>query len=455
MLRSRQKLDKYKVIRRVAAGGFAAVYEAEDTVEGIRVALKIPHAHLVNKATLADFKREARMTSRLDHPHIVPIKTATEINGHFVIVQPLGRMTLHDRLKKRIATKKALEWSEQILRALSHAHRKKVVHCDVKPDNLLLFPDDKLRLADFGIAKVAQRTLSGGGTGSLGFVAPEQAMGKPSLRSDVFSAGLVIWRMLSGSLPAWPYRHPFPGYDKVKRVHPDLPRFLERSMEVDEELRFADATRMLAAFRKLNPGKPPATRRASARKAPPERVDWKEMRQKQCKREFGKLLELKHECSRCHGPVSEPMTSCPWCGVSRQAHRGATSLPAHCPRCSRGVKLDWTFCAWCHGPAVGPLSTRTFTDKRYTANCSHCRGDLMPWSHYCPWCRRKVTKAWKVEGSRASCSRCKWGLAKDHWAHCPWCGTGCNGAPRTGRATGRAGATASSNGSRKKSPRGR
>ncbi len=437
MFRARQKLDKYKIIRRVAAGGFAAVYEAEDTVEGIRVALKVPHSHLVNRETLADFRREARMTSRLDHPHIVPIKTAMQVGEHFVIVQPLGMSTLHDRLKKRIATKKALEWSEQILSALDHAHRKKVIHCDVKPDNLLLFPGDKLRLADFGIAKVAQRTLSAGGTGSVGYIAPEQAMGRPSLRSDVFSAGLVIWRMLSGKLPVWPYHVPLPGTEKVKSIHPDLPRFLEKALSVEETERFADATKMLAAFRRLAPHKPP--RRRAGRKAATRtrKVDWKTARQKQCKHEFGKALELKHECTRCRGPVSERMTTCPWCARDVKKHKGGTDYPAACPRCARGVKLDWTFCASCHGPAIGPLSTRSFTDRRYAGTCTHCRGDLVPFSRYCPWCRRKTSKPWKVEGSKASCRRCGWGLAKDLWDTCPWCGTG--QPPPGGRGSGRTG----------------
>ena len=108
-----------------------------------------------------DFRREVRHTARLDHPNIVPIKTAGDVDGHFVIVQPLAQETLATRLTRRVALRTALTWSEQLLDALAHAHRRRLIHCDVKPENVLLFSEGKVRLADFGISKVAQRTLSG------------------------------------------------------------------------------------------------------------------------------------------------------------------------------------------------------------------------------------------------------------------------------------------------------
>jgi serine/threonine protein kinase len=95
--------------------------------------------------------------------------------------------------------------------AYAHAHNR-VIHCDVKPDNFILFPDNVLKLADFGIAKVAYQTLRASGSGTVGYVAPEQAMGKPSFRSDVFSLGLILYRMFSGVLPEWPYAGRLPSF---------------------------------------------------------------------------------------------------------------------------------------------------------------------------------------------------------------------------------------------------
>src|SRR5690606_6396218 len=87
LLKARQKLGKYRIVRRIARGGFAEVYEARDTVEGIRVALKIPHAEHVTPEALETFKKEVRLVARLDHPGILPIKTAGPVDGRFVIAQ--------------------------------------------------------------------------------------------------------------------------------------------------------------------------------------------------------------------------------------------------------------------------------------------------------------------------------------------------------------------------------
>jgi len=198
-------------------GGFAAVYRAYDTVEGIRVALKIPHEELVDPGTLASFRREVRVVAQLDHPNVLPIKTAGMIDGKFDIVTPLGVESLADRMRRRIARRTVVSFMEQILEALACAHRRKVVHLDVKPENFILFPDNKLRLADFGLARVALRTMSASGSGTVGYLAPEQALGKPSLRSDVFAAGLIFWRLMSGELPEWPFQWPYPNAARAER----------------------------------------------------------------------------------------------------------------------------------------------------------------------------------------------------------------------------------------------
>jgi serine/threonine-protein kinase len=250
-LRTRQRVGKYRIEGKLGSGGFARVYQAMDTIEGVRVALKVPHAQLVTEEVLKDFRHEVRITAKLDHPNILPLKDASVIDGHFVLTYPLGERSLSDRLQKRIGVPTALYYAEQMLEALAYAHGQRIVHCDVKPDNMILFKDQRIRLADFGIAKVAQKTLKGRGTGTVGHMAPEQAMGKPTMRSDVFSMGLIIYRMLTGQWPEWPYEWPFPGHERLKgRVHPDMIRFLQRATEVSQRKRFRDGDQMLDAFLK-------------------------------------------------------------------------------------------------------------------------------------------------------------------------------------------------------------
>ena len=426
-VRVRQRLGKYRIDRRLTEGGFATVYKAYDTIAGIPVALKLPHPGLVTKDTLETFRKEVRLTAGLDHPNILPVKDAGVIDDRFVIAYPLGKETLGDRLGRRMSGRTMISLAEQMLEAVAFAHRKRILHGDLKPENFILFPGDHLRLADFGIAKVARRTLEASGSGTVGYLAPEQAMGKPSLRSDVFSLGLILYRMFSGYLPEWPFPWPPPGFDRVRKcLHADLVALLRRSLELDHRKRFADATRMVTAFRRLKPralrGTPTRRRRTKSGK---KLADWKTLRTRDFLKEYRSALEVRGTCGRCRGPVSETMQFCPWCGSRRRVTVEENRFRRRCPRCKRGMKTDWRFCPWCYGPAVNPDATPRHSDVRYAGRCANirCEGkDLMPFMRYCPWCRRKVQRVWKIEGTKDRCSRCGWGVLRDYWDHCPWCG---------------------------------
>lgn len=250
----KQRLDKYRIERKIAEGGFAAVYQAFDTIEGVRVALKVPHAHLITPLALQAFRREVRLAASLDHPNILPLKNASFIDGHFVVVFALGEETLADRLRRRLSLETSLDFTEQMLEAAAYAHDRRIIHCDIKPENLILFPGNRLRLTDFGIARVALKTIKASGSGTVGYIAPEQAVGRPSLRSDVFSLGLIIYRMLAGFLPEWPYRWPPPGIERLRRkTHPDMIKWLRKAIEPDPRHRFEDARQMLNAYKRLKP----------------------------------------------------------------------------------------------------------------------------------------------------------------------------------------------------------
>jgi serine/threonine-protein kinase len=255
-LKARRMLGKYRIRRRIGAGAFATVYEAYDTIEGIPVALKIPNLDQLDKDSVSAIHREVRLTARLEHENILPLRNAMMIDDRFVIATPLGEQALTDRMRYRLGPKTALSYTEQLIDALAYAHEVRVIHCDIKPDNVILFPDGQVRLADFGIAKVAlrTRTIMGSGQGTVGYIAPEQAMGKPSFRSDVFSMGLLIYRMFAGELPAWPFDWPLPGAERLRRtVSRDFVTFLRRSIEVHERKRFKDGVQMQKAFQAVAP----------------------------------------------------------------------------------------------------------------------------------------------------------------------------------------------------------
>ncbi len=427
-IRVRQKLGKYRVLARISDGGFARVFKALDTIEGVHVALKVPHAHLVSKKTMGWFKQEARVNAALDHPNILPVKNAEIIDGHFVIAYPLGERSLAERLRSRMSTDRLFSYAEQMLEAVAHAHANGIVHCDLKPENFILFSGDRLRLGDFGVARLARRTVRGSGSGTLGFIAPEQAMGKTSPRADVFSLGLVLWNMLTGELPEWPFDWPPKGIERLRgKVHPDLLALLQRSMQIDPKKRFGDARQMLTAFRKILPRarrhllKKRRQRNGSANTATIR--DWKQVRFQHFERAFRKSLELDRVCGHCEGPVAETMSSCPWCAQELLFDADDTAYPEACPRCERGRKLDWRYCAWCYGKGFGDVSERSYPDRRYEDNCDKCDHPLMPFMRYCPGCRRKLNKKWRVEGSRSKCGKCGWGVVREYWEDCPWCGS--------------------------------
>jgi serine/threonine protein kinase len=262
-LRPRSRVGKYRITGRLTEGGFARLFSALDTIEGVPVALKIPLEYPASREALNLFRAEIRVNARLEHANILPVKNADVIDGMLVVASPLGEESLADRLTRRLSLKKAVHNGGQLLEALAHAHDRGIVHCDVKPENVILFPGDRLRLGDFGLARVALRSFAASGSGTVGYMAPEQAMGRPSPRSDVFSAGLVLYRMFAGRVPTWPFEWPLPGHETLeRRITPGLRNLLRRSLRVDERKRFDDAREMLATYKR----QVPALRRAMARK---------------------------------------------------------------------------------------------------------------------------------------------------------------------------------------------
>ncbi len=251
-LRVGSRLDKYRILRRLGEGGFATVYAALDLVEDRKVALKIPdNRYIANEQSLDDMQREVRIMARLEHPSVLPLKDARMINGHFVIVFPLGEETLADRLERRLSRSTAMDYAVQMISAVAYAHEQSVLHRDIKPDNFVLFPDQVIQMTDFGLARIETGNHGISGSGTLGYIAPEQAMGKPTFRSDVFALGLVLYRMFAGELPEYPF-DTMPRFNRLRRgLSKDFVDLICKAIEPSPSKRFRDGVAMHNAMTKI------------------------------------------------------------------------------------------------------------------------------------------------------------------------------------------------------------
>ncbi|MEO1617048.1 MAG: serine/threonine-protein kinase [Planctomycetota bacterium] len=252
-IRVGSRLGKYRITKRLGEGGFATVYAAMDTIEGRRVAVKIPDARFVsNTQSAQDLHREVRIMAKLEHPGILQLKDATYIDGRFLMVFPLGEESLGDRLSRRMSRVVAVDYLVQMVDAVAFAHERNVLHRDIKPENFILFSDRTIRLTDFGLARLETTDHFASGSGTLGYMSPEQAMGQPNFRSDVFSLGLVMYQVLSGELPEYPFEAPLPGYNRLRRgISTDLVALIRKAIDPQPRKRFRDASAMSNALAKI------------------------------------------------------------------------------------------------------------------------------------------------------------------------------------------------------------
>src|ERR1022692_726848 len=272
-----QIISHYRVLSKLGSGGMGVVYEAEDMRLGRRVALKfLPETMARDPRTLQRFEREARAASSLNHPSICTIYEVEERDHQPVIVMELleGK-SLKERIQEgNIATEELLESGIQISDALAAAHAKGIIHRDIKPANLFLVDGGRVKILDFGLAKVAGGTLQHGveeesltaeGTipGTTAYMSPEQIRGEEiDGRSDVFSLGVVLYEMAAG-------KRPFRGKNRVLLMHailnekpdpassvnPKIPTELDsiigRCMGKDREQRYQRAADVCSDLKRL------------------------------------------------------------------------------------------------------------------------------------------------------------------------------------------------------------
>ncbi|MFC7809040.1 Stk1 family PASTA domain-containing Ser/Thr kinase [Streptomyces olivaceus] len=263
-----QVLDgRYRVEARIAVGGMATVYRAVDTRLDRVLALKVMHPALATDATFVDrFIREAKSVARLDHPNVVQVFDQGAQGAYvYLAMEYIAGCTLRDVLRERgaLQPRAALDILEPVLAALGAAHRAGFVHRDMKPENVLIGDDGRVKVADFGLVRAVDTVTSTTGAvlGTVSYLAPEQIeTGTADPRVDVYACGVVLYEMLTGGKP---HEGDSPAAVLYKHLHDDVPppsaAVPELAYELDElvaaatarnpEIRPHDAVALLARIR--------------------------------------------------------------------------------------------------------------------------------------------------------------------------------------------------------------
>src|SRR5579859_4321864 len=201
-----EQFGNYRLIRFLGEGGFAEVYLGEHVHLGTPAAIKVLTTRLTEEG-IALFRDEARTIIRLEHPHIVRVYDFG-IEGHlpFIVMSYASNGSLRQQHPKgtRLPLPTVVSYAIQLADALQYAHDRRLIHRDVKPDNMLVGRNNELLLSDFGLAIVAQSTRyldTKDGSGTIGYMAPEQIQGKPRAASDQYALGIVVYEWLSGTRP--------------------------------------------------------------------------------------------------------------------------------------------------------------------------------------------------------------------------------------------------------------
>src|SRR5258708_1838969 len=199
---------RYRILRKLGSGGMANVYLAEDQELGRRVAIKILNdRHAGDEQFVERFRREAKNAAGLTHPNIVSIYDRGEAEGtYYIAMEYLEGRSLKELVVSRgpAPVNVAIEYAKQILSALRFAHRHGIVHRDIKPHNVLVDSDGRVKVTDFGIARAgtSQMTEAGSIVGTAQYLSPEQARGTGvDQRSDLYSLGIVLYELVTGKLP--------------------------------------------------------------------------------------------------------------------------------------------------------------------------------------------------------------------------------------------------------------
>ena len=298
-LSANRNISHYRIISKLGAGGMGEVWLAEDTRLDRKVAIKIlPGSFANDEDRLRRFEQEARATSALNHPNIL---TLYDIGSHdgapYIVAELLEGETLRAQLNEgAIAPRKAIDYAQQIVSGLTAAHEKGIVHRDLKPGNLFVTKDGRVKILDFGLAKLKPQQLAGGVNteaptapldaetesgvivGTVGYMSPEQVRGeRVDHRSDIFSFGTILHEMLSGKR-AFQRNTPVETMSAILKEEPpelseinqsiglEMVRVVRHCLEKKPERRFQTASDLAFALEALST--PPGSRLETAAALP-------------------------------------------------------------------------------------------------------------------------------------------------------------------------------------------
>jgi serine/threonine-protein kinase len=323
-----QTLGKYKIGAQLGSGGFGTVYLAQDTWIDKKVAIKVPHRQGLD---FGELLREPRLLASVNHPNIVAITTAEkQDNVFFIVMEYVQGETLENIIARHGALdlNRALDFTCQICNAVDHAHAQGVIHRDLRPANVLVSEHDMVKVADFGTSRFLEIAAHGTTViGSPPYMAPEQFHGKAVFASDIYSLGVTMYQMVTGTLP---YDAPAPSeLDRLmtgelvsppRLRNPAIPKAISdiilRAMapEIgDRYQRAADVLEDVLAAR----GTPPA------RRMPAPAAAMREPAQSRAGRDdaHGIQSRLKAReapaarfCWQCRKPLHARTDRCPFCG---------------------------------------------------------------------------------------------------------------------------------------------
>ena len=236
--------NRYEIVGQVGTGGMSDVYKAKDHALGRYVAIKVLKSEFSEDTNfVSKFRTEAQSAAVLEHPNIVNIYDVGSENGiHYIVMEYVEGITLKTYIEKKgqLTYKEALSIAIQVGRGIQAAHAKNIVHRDIKPQNIIISTDGKVKVTDFGIARaVSENTIHSDVMGSVHYASPEQARnGYVSNRSDIYSLGIVMYEMVTGRVPfdgdstvAVAIQHLQDEMDPPSKYAPNLPISLEKIIQ--------------------------------------------------------------------------------------------------------------------------------------------------------------------------------------------------------------------------------
>jgi len=320
-----QVIGKYRILSSLGSGGFGTVYLAEDTWIDKKVALKVPHKQNLD---FNEMIKEPRLLASMSHPNIVTVLTAEKEDGIFFIVMEYVQGETLEHIIMRdgaLEVTRALDFSCQICNAVDHAHRAGILHRDLRPGNMLVSENGILKVTDFGTSRFLEIAAHGTTViGSPPYMAPEQFHGKAVFASDVYSVGVTMYQMLTGSLP---YDTPTPAdlarlsrgdlVTAPRLKNPKIPKAINdivlRALAPEPSARYqraADVMNDILAFRDT-PVRPLRRSRSANVATADDHVSEIQSRLK------ARETPQASFCWHCRKPLQARTAKCPFCGENQ------------------------------------------------------------------------------------------------------------------------------------------